>query len=357
MSEEDYGNDDFLADFDVDAAVANAAHTPKNNNSNLNDNNIPSYQEQAPRQTERQSFEPRSKFSIGSETNPFDHDAVVALTVPSRQPSTLSMPASPYNSRKRQQVANTSLATSKSLSSSSPNKKQVISASSNNVNNNKNDNNLKKESINETTTFELTQTLQDYFGHNTYRPGQLSIIQSIIEGQDAAVFWSTGAGKSICYQIPPLHMNQIAIVISPLISLMEDQVSKLNGLALGGEHAHTDGNDIAVFLGSAQTDPMAQQRALNGEYKVVYCTPEKLTFAGGSFLNDLGSMHRRGQQHKSASSGGGNHNGICLVAVDESHCVRYACLFSLLCWFILNFIFILLIPHIHIPLSRLHVLF
>lgn len=151
---------------------------------------------------------------------------------------------------------------------------------------------------------DMTNTLQHHFGHSTFRPGQLTVLHSLLGdgsgmngGKDTCVFWATGAGKSLCYQLPPLYLNQVAIVISPLISLMEDQVSKLNGRS---------GADIATFLGSSQTDYGAEGRALNGEYRLVYVTPEKLT--QGGFLDRLASMHNNGSP-------------ICLIAVDESHCV------------------------------------
>ena len=148
----------------------------------------------------------------------------------------------------------------------------------------------------------VTKTLTKYFGHSKFRRGQLEILDAIINGkQDAAVFWSTGSGKSMCYMIPPLYLKKVAIVISPLISLMQDQVAKLNGL--GNEESVT-GNDIAAFLGSGQKDRGVEERALNGEYKIVYCTPEKLS---GNFLDRLGNLHLQ--------------NSICLIAIDESHCV------------------------------------
>jgi len=105
------------------------------------------------------------------------------------------------------------------------------------------------------------------------------------------------------------------MIISPLISLMEDQVAKLNGLIVSdGPNGHISSNDnkkdIAVFLGSAQTNKTVEEKALNGEYKFVYCTPEKLFSGDGWFLRQMADLHTR--------NGG---SGICLIAVDESHCV------------------------------------
>mmetsp|Transcript_8488 Transcript_8488/g.18994 ORF Transcript_8488/g.18994 Transcript_8488/m.18994 type:complete len:1008 (-) Transcript_8488:186-3209(-) len=147
---------------------------------------------------------------------------------------------------------------------------------------------------------DMTNTLQHHFGHSTFRPGQLTVLHSLLGhgvdgGKDTCVFWATGAGKSLCYQLPPVYLNQVAVVISPLISLMEDQVAKLNGRS---------GADIATFLGSSQSDHTAEERVLNGEYRLVYVTPEKLT----GFVDKLASMHQ-------------NRSRICLIAVDESHCV------------------------------------
>ena len=116
----------------------------------------------------------------------------------------------------------------------------------------------------------------------------------MLEGRDVAIFWATGSGKSICYQLPALYSNRVSLVISPLISLMQDQVHKLNGLS---EH------NVATYLGSAQMDPNEETKALRGDYPLVYVTPEKLVSAG--FLDRLSQQV-----------------DLCLIAVDESHCVR-----------------------------------
>lgn len=153
----------------------------------------------------------------------------------------------------------------------------------------------------------LCSTLQRYFGHTSFRPGQLDAITAILGdfsmGQaprDVAIFWATGAGKSITYQIPPLHTGKVAVVVSPLISLMQDQVGKLNGLVGGGSGG---GNDVATYLGSGQLDPQAEEKALSGALNLIYLTPEKLL--SGNFLDRLASRL---------------HGRLCLVAIDESHC-------------------------------------
>ncbi len=142
----------------------------------------------------------------------------------------------------------------------------------------------------------LQATLQQYFGYSEFRPGQEQVIEAIVSHkQDVAIFWATGAGKSLCYQIPPLHLQQVAIVVSPLISLMQDQVAQLN--------ARSE-QSLAVFLGSAQTDASLERKALQGHFPLIYVTPEKM---GSSFPSQLVSS--------------GLANRICLIAVDEAHCV------------------------------------
>ena len=117
----------------------------------------------------------------------------------------------------------------------------------------------------------MTKTLTSYFGYPNYRGGQLEVIQALLQKRDCAVFWPTGFGKSLCFSIPPLHLDKVAIVVSPLISLMQDQVHKLNGLS---------DRPLAAFLGSAQLDPAIEQGAMQGAYPLIYVTPEKLSTAG-----------------------------------------------------------------------------
>jgi ATP-dependent DNA helicase RecQ/Werner syndrome ATP-dependent helicase len=153
-----------------------------------------------------------------------------------------------------------------------------------------------------TGSAEVQKTLFDSFGYSAFRDGQGEVVQSALSGKDSAVFWATGDGKSLCYQLPALHSNNITIVVSPLISLMQDQVQKLNNTVGQGSR------EIAAFLGSAQHDPHMESRVLRGEILVVYVTPEKLVGAG--FLSQLAQLN-------SSRSG----RKIGLLAIDEAHCV------------------------------------
>eukprot|EP00536_Pseudo-nitzschia_multiseries_P000711 jgi/Psemu1/179522/e_gw1.9.213.1 len=139
---------------------------------------------------------------------------------------------------------------------------------------------------------QLEACAKHYYGFSSFKSGQLDAIQAVLRGQDVTVFWATGSGKSLCYQIPALYSKQTAVVISPLISLMKDQVLRLNGLS---------NEALATYLGSGQADDAEEQRALRGDYRLVYITPEKLMSSG--FLDRLA------------------HLDLCCVAVDEAHCV------------------------------------
>lgn len=141
--------------------------------------------------------------------------------------------------------------------------------------------------------------LKEYFGHEEFRPGQREVVHAAAAGRDVAVFWATGAGKSLCYQLPALQAGKTVVVVSPLISLMQDQVIKFNatiGTAQGGHRA--------CFLGSAQVDPQVEQDAVKGKYRLVYVTPEKICT---SFLDRLKVLH--------------GERGLTLLAVDEAHCI------------------------------------
>ena len=137
------------------------------------------------------------------------------------------------------------------------------------------------------------EILKEYFGYDSFRKGQESIINAILEGRDILAVMPTGAGKSICYQVPALMLPGITIVISPLISLMQDQVKALNE---NGIHA--------AYINSSLSDSQisrALEAAANGGYKIVYVAPERLEtreFMGFASRTD-----------------------IAMVTVDEAHCI------------------------------------
>ena len=142
---------------------------------------------------------------------------------------------------------------------------------------------------------EAEKILKQYYGYDHFREGQIPMIKAVLGGRDVLGIMPTGAGKSVCYQVPALMMEGITIVISPLISLMKDQVGTLNQM---GVHA--------AFLNSSLTAGQyykALQLAKQGRYKIIYVAPERLETE--SFLDFALSEHVK----------------ISFVAVDEAHCV------------------------------------
>lgn len=136
-------------------------------------------------------------------------------------------------------------------------------------------------------------TLKKYFGYEDFREGQEELIDCILSGRDVLGIMPTGAGKSICYQVPALMLDGITVVISPLISLMKDQVTSLNQ---AGVHA--------AYINSSLTENQinkAFDNAENGVYKIIYIAPERLDTP--RFLHFV------------------ENGDISLVAVDEAHCV------------------------------------
>ncbi|MCM1165504.1 MAG: DNA helicase RecQ [Lachnospiraceae bacterium] len=135
--------------------------------------------------------------------------------------------------------------------------------------------------------------LRKYFGHGSFREGQEQLIDNILGGRDVLGVMPTGAGKSMCYQIPAMLLNGTVIVISPLISLMRDQVEALvqNGVSAACINSSQDSADSREVFG----------RAARGEYDLLYVAPERLETE--SFLRLCGGLE------------------IPLVAVDEAHCV------------------------------------
>ena len=140
---------------------------------------------------------------------------------------------------------------------------------------------------------EPKELLQHYFGHKEFRPGQEPLIQSILAGRDVLGVMPTSAGKSICYQIPAMALPGMTLVISPLISLMADQVASLNqaGIAAAYLNSSLDAEEYREIL----------RKSRQGAYKLLYVAPERLFTPG--FLAMV-------QQAT-----------ISFVAVDEAHCV------------------------------------
>ncbi|GGJ82814.1 ATP-dependent DNA helicase RecQ [Lentibacillus kapialis] len=137
------------------------------------------------------------------------------------------------------------------------------------------------------------QILQTYFGYDTFRTGQKQTIDNITDGRNTLAVMPTGGGKSLCYQIPGMALDGVAIIISPLISLMKDQVDALQALGIP-----------AVYINSSLTAGEQQSRLRGieaGNYKFVYVAPER--FESSAFISAL----RRIQ--------------IALVAFDEAHCI------------------------------------
>lgn len=135
--------------------------------------------------------------------------------------------------------------------------------------------------------------LKDYFGHDSFRDGQEQIVDALLDGRDALCIMSTGAGKSMCYQIPALLFDGVTIVVSPLISLMKDQVGSL-----------VQSGVPAAYINSSLSYPQFLRVLSNvehGKYKIIYVAPERLLTDG--FLDTCKKIK------------------ISMVAVDEAHCV------------------------------------
>ena len=137
------------------------------------------------------------------------------------------------------------------------------------------------------------EALKTYYGYDVFRGGQEAVIDALLSGRDALAIMPTGAGKSVCYQIPALLLPGITLVVSPLVSLMRDQVTQLVQMGIP-----------AAFLNSSLTFRqylLALDRARAGRYKIIYVAPERLETEGfQAFVQEA---------------------DISLVAVDEAHCI------------------------------------
>lgn len=140
---------------------------------------------------------------------------------------------------------------------------------------------------------EALQILKTIFGYQQFRAGQGEIIQATLEGCDSLVVMATGNGKSLCYQIPALYFKGLTLVVSPLISLMQDQVDQLRSNGINAD-----------FINSSQSSEEQQQvqtRALNGELKLLYVSPEKILST--SFFHFISRCE------------------VSFIAIDEAHCI------------------------------------
>ena len=139
------------------------------------------------------------------------------------------------------------------------------------------------------------QILKQHFGYDGFRPGQDKVVEAILSGSDALAIMPTGAGKSLCYQVPALLMDGITLVISPLISLMQDQVAQLVQNGVPAAYVNTS-------LSMAQMSKV-MAHAVDGMYKIIYVAPERLeTFDFVRFAKQA---------------------DVSMVAVDEAHCVSH----------------------------------
>src|ERR1043166_5444039 len=145
----------------------------------------------------------------------------------------------------------------------------------------------------ERTLGDARSALNEHFGYAGFRPGQEAAVESVLAGRDTMVVLPTGGGKSLCYQVPALMLPKLTVVISPLISLMKDQVDALTARGLP-----------ATFVNSTLTSSQVSDRlsrAIRGDIKLLYVAPERFDF--GSTAERL-----RGA-------------GVSLLAVDEAHCI------------------------------------
>ena len=139
----------------------------------------------------------------------------------------------------------------------------------------------------------MRDLLKRYFGYDDFLPLQEEIISSVLKGEDALVLMPTGGGKSLCYQLPALRLDGLTLVVSPLIALMKDQVDTLKSKGIAAAYINSSLSDSEI--------ERVQERALQGEIKILYAAPERL--AQWRFKQFLAQLQ------------------ISLVAVDEAHCI------------------------------------
>ena len=142
----------------------------------------------------------------------------------------------------------------------------------------------------------INESLQKYFGFDKFKDNQEAIVRSVLEGHDTFVLMPTGGGKSLCYQLPALMMEGTALIISPLIALMKNQVDSIRG--------YSDGDEVAHFLNSSlsRTEIKKVKQDITDKHtKLLYVAPETLT--------------------KDENIEFFQNTKISFVAVDEAHCI------------------------------------
>src|SRR3954447_1984117 len=142
---------------------------------------------------------------------------------------------------------------------------------------------------------DLHASLHQHFGFRAFRPGQEEAVRAALEGRDALVVMPTGSGKSLCYQLPALMRDDLAIVVSPLVALMQDQIDGLRAIGAGERAALVNAQQ------SPEDNRAAIDRALAGELRLLYVAPER--FGAPGFLDRMAGVD------------------IGLFVVDEAHCV------------------------------------
>ncbi|MCM2678276.1 DNA helicase RecQ [Echinimonas agarilytica] len=143
------------------------------------------------------------------------------------------------------------------------------------------------------TSSALLRTLESVFGYSEFRPGQQAVMEAICSGRDTLVLMPTGAGKSLCYQLPALVMKRLVLVISPLISLMKDQVDSLQNMGI----------KAAALYGDIPREEQSEilRSAHQGELELLYVSPERLV--RGHFIERIEDLP------------------LAFIAVDEAHCI------------------------------------
>ncbi len=140
---------------------------------------------------------------------------------------------------------------------------------------------------------EARQGLHRFFGHDDFRPAQADVIGSVLSGRNTVVVMPTGAGKSLCYQLPAVLLPGVSLVVSPLIALMKDQVEQLHARGISATFINSTLGDLE------RADRLRRMR--QGQFKLIYVAPER--FKSGAFLDALSGLE------------------LSLFAVDEAHCI------------------------------------